>query len=206
MGIAFLLLGLLPLMFLPDLLDNGGDGEQADYDLPPSPLPIGGDPQDDAISLLDDPDRNTDAGDTDAALAPVNQDDPPDDGSQNPDPQDILLPVDEDDVATLPDGDAGNLLLPVDQISSEANTIWINFDDDAGLGYSEIEDFQAGLDVLHVLIDPDSVIGELDVEVRTAEDGLDALVFVEQQLVAILKGAPEATVADVIVEFGAIAV
>ncbi|MEE9427571.1 MAG: hypothetical protein V3V25_05410 [Paracoccaceae bacterium] len=202
MGIALLLLGLLPLMFLPDMLDSDADSGDGPEDSSGSESPGNGDGSGDDSSLLDDP---VDDGSEPDVLAPNDEDDLPDDGNQNPDPDDVLAPVDEDDVLSPSGGNGGDVLLPVDQIESDADTIWINFNDDAGLGYSEIEDFQAGQDLLHVLIDPDAIIGELDVEVIQSESGLDSMVYVEQQLVAILKGAPNATLIDVVVEIGVMA-
>ena len=105
MGIALLLLGLLPLVFLPDLLDSHGGSDDVDPDLPPSPLPIDGDPPDDLASLLDESDQGAGQAGQENILTPTDEDDPPDDGSQNPDPQDILLPIVEDDVDTPADGD-----------------------------------------------------------------------------------------------------
>jgi hypothetical protein len=196
MGFAFLILGLLPLMFLPESIDT-----------------------DDLSDEFADESGGIDA------LQPMDEDDQPDDSSQNPNPDNILQPIDEideyfsdesavDDEAyydlASSDGDQDPAdepdqpLLPVDQIESEAPEIWINFGDDAGLGYSEIEDFDADVDVVHVSIDPDAVIGELDVEVIKTDNGEDAQVYVEEQLIAVLKGAPNATIANVIVEIAAI--
>jgi len=210
MGIAFLLLGLLPLMFLPDMLDSGDEAEDAT----PETLPIiplaDGDFADDQPDLLDDPetpdphDDDPTEDDDPTALAPNDEDDLPDDGSQNPDPLDVLAPMIEDDVETPPN-DEEDALLPVDQIETDADGIWVNFEDDAGLGYSEIEDFQAGQDVLHIVINPNSIVGDLDLEVLAAANGLDSEVYLEQQLVAVLKGAPDATMADIVVEIGVIA-
>ncbi len=213
MGIALLLLGLLPLIFMPEAIDDGAQDDDLSNDsggLPP-PVEIDGDGGDIA-SLLDDPDdqdgENTDnSTETDGSdiLDPNIEIDLPDDGTQNPDPDDILEPVIDIDVLTPSDGNESDILLPVDQINSDSDTIWINFNDDAGLGYSEIEDFQPGQDVLHVLIEPGVVIGALDVDLLQSENGLDTMVYVEQQLVAILKGAADATLGDVIVETGVIA-
>lgn len=204
MGIVFLLLGLLPLMFLPDFLDQDHDSADAEPPLPPGHLPLDGEFSTNYINLLDDPDPDPDTEvDDETALLPVNQDDPPDDGTQNPDPQDILPPVDEDDVATPPDGDAEDPLQPVDEIDSLSADTWVNFDNDARLGYSKIEGFQAGQDVLHVMIDPASASENPDVEVRTTADGRDSLIFVEQHLVAIFINSTGVTVADIIVEFEA---
>lgn len=206
MGIALLLLALLPLAFLPDFLDSDSDDDGA------SDPPVNDDVVGEVSSLLDGLDEDVppedeaepvDEPESDV-LEPVIEDDLPGDG-EDPDPEDVLAPVIEDDVATPPDADEGDVLLPVDQIESDANTIWINFNDDAGLGYSEIADFQAGQDVLHVLIEPDAVIGQLDVELVKSESGLDSLVYVEQQLVAVLVNSPDVTLADVIVETGVIA-
>ncbi len=159
-------------------------------------------PPDDQTSLLDDP-TVVDPEET-IILTPVDEDDMPDDGNQNPDPGDILQPVIEADIQTPSDGNQGDVILPVDQIETDADNIWIDFDDDAGLGYSEIEDFQAGQDVLHILIDPKSVMGDLDLKVKLADNGLDSKVYLEQQLVAILKGAATATTSDIQVEIGEI--
>ncbi|MGR3292093.1 MAG: hypothetical protein ACU0C9_12990 [Paracoccaceae bacterium] len=207
MGIAFLILGLLPLIFLPDLMHGDSDDNDASTDQVNQFSPDHGDNLNEIASLLDDPAEDG-AGESDAAeidvLAPVDEDDLPDDGTQNPDPSSVLAPIDEDDESIPPDSEEGEVLLPVDQIESEADSIWVNFNDDAGLGYSEIKDFQAGQDVLHVLVEPGSIIGDLDVDLQVSDDGLDALVYIEQQLVAILKGAPTATAADIIVEIGII--
>ncbi len=224
MGIALLLLALLPLAFLPDFGDGDTDKSGDGVDLVPPVIgpvigpAIGDETLDGGTGLLDDPpvddpgqdmapgaDLPEDPEDGLDILAPNYEDDPPDAGDQNPDPDNVLAPVNEDDVATPPIGDEGDILLPVDQINSDNDTIWINFNDDAGLGYSEIEDFQSGHDVLHVLIEPNAVFGALDVDILLGENGLDSHVFVEQKLVAILKGAPNATPADVIVEIGVVA-
>ena len=56
MGIAFLLLGLLPLMFLPDLLDGSDDDEDSADFVPPANVPINDENEDQVTSLLDEPD------------------------------------------------------------------------------------------------------------------------------------------------------
>ena len=63
-----------------------------------------------------------------------------------------------------------------------------------------IEGFDTGQDVLVISVDPASVEGALDLDVRPSDDGADGLVFIEQMLVAIVRGAPELSPEDVVVK------
>ncbi|MBV1903427.1 MAG: hypothetical protein KUG58_07320 [Marinosulfonomonas sp.] len=181
MLMAVILLGLVPLAILPDFLgtdaSQGGDDENLD-DGPEMP--------------------------TDNILEPTVEDDGLDSSDKAENPKDILTPVIEDDLPSLDDIVPGDILLPVDEIESEADTIFINFEEFQGSGYAEIEDFEADSDILHVLIDPDTVEGELEAKVVASDNGQDADVYIEDYRIAVLKGAADATEDNVFVEVGKI--
>lgn len=196
MGIAFLLLGLVPLVFLPGLVGEGAVDPAGTVD---DTVPLGGHGdllQDDSQDGPDDTDESVDETDI---LAPVDADDQPDDGQQQVDPGTVLGAVDEDDDTTPSDGNEGDILQPVDQIESDQDVIWVDGSTDTGLGYAEVEDFELGQDMLHITVAPEMVEGELDLNVTASEDGQDAMVYVEHRLIAVLKGVPGATNADITV-------
>ena len=67
-----------------------------------------------------------------------------------------------------------------------------------GSGVAEILDFKVGEDFLRVSLDPQAQApGVAEVQVEPSADGLDGLVRVNGDLVAILRGAPGATASDV---------
>ena len=191
MGIAILLLGLVPLMFLPHM-----DTTTDEDDLQP-PDDSGSEPVGDLLTNdLDAPDPDAEPSDI---LAPINDIDLPDDGTQPVDPEAVLGPVDQDDVLTPSDGEEGDIILPVDQIESENIDVFIDGSADAGIAYAEVEGFETGEDILHISILPEMVDGTLDVDVTQSDDGMDALIYVEQQLIAVLKDAPDASPDDIVV-------
>ncbi|MBV1866982.1 MAG: hypothetical protein KUG69_03605 [Marinosulfonomonas sp.] len=181
MFMAVILLGLLPLAILPDFLAS--DPTQGDDD----------------ENLKEGPDQSADN-----ILDPITENDVPQPEDENVDPETILAPVIEDDLPSPDDEVVGDILLPVDEIESDADTIFINVEEFHGSGYAEVEDFDPGTDILHVLIDPDIIEDELDVAVITSENGEDADVYVEDYLIAVLKGAADATENDVFAEIGTI--
>ncbi len=62
-------------------------------------------------------------------------------------------------------------------------------------------DFTVGEDFLRVSLNPQiGENGEPDVQVLPSEDGADGLVIVNGDLIAVLRGAPGATVSDVYAE------
>lgn len=254
MGIAFLLLGLLPLAFMPDIFggvsdeddavvndrdapdDNGdllgidgatqnggGPGSSAGIDLiadmpgflgdagfgagagagdlafaPDAPAdPAGAGPAEDMDnSTPDGPDQGS-PDDADI-LQPVNQVDLPDPGTSDADPGSVLQPVNPIDVASGQDVPAETVLAPVDQI--DTGTAWVDVGGAVGDDLAEIDDFQIGRDVLHISVNPDLVKGPVDVNVSTSADGQDSDVFIEKQLIAVLRGVPDATQSDVRVD------
>jgi len=254
MGFAFLLLGLLPLAFMPDIIGGATDEDDAvvnDHDAPadngdllgndgatqggggsessagvdliadmpgfsgdaslgagtgPAGLPIAPDaPADPAgAGQSDDMDNSTPDGpdqigpDDANILQPVNQIDLTDPGTSDPDPGSVLQPVNSIDVASGQDVPAETVLAPVDQIDTE--TAWVDIGGTAGDGHAEIDDFQIGRDLLHISVNPDVVKGPVDVNVSTSADGQDSDVFIEKQLIAVLRGVPDATQSDVRVD------
>lgn len=199
MGFALLLLGLVPLMFLPEMAVSSSS---EDDELPQDSGGSG------AGDLLDDePGGNNETdleNDTDI-LNHIDEDDGADTGDEMVDPETVLSPENEDDAATPSDGSEGDVLKPIDEIESTLETIWIDGSSDTGLAYAEIEDFETGQDILHISMAPESITGELDVDVTQSDNGMDALVFVENELIAILKGAPDATVDDIVVAIESLA-
>ncbi|PHQ93862.1 MAG: hypothetical protein COB40_13425 [Marinosulfonomonas sp.] len=222
MGIAILLLGLLPLAFMPDFLGSDSDDQDENSDQQDPTTGVG--------NLLEEGGGNSDGANNwmPDILTPIDEDDIDDDDTQNPDENTILEPVIDDDEATPSDGEEGEVLKPVieddvavstrasdDPITpsanddSEADEVVPNPQsnsqqpgDDAGRGPANIENFQVGQDVLTVSVDPDEDDGSLDLDVRPSNNGQDGLVFVGGKLVAIIKDAPNASAQDVFIEVG----
>lgn len=208
---GLLLMTLLPLALFPDMLSGPADSDEDDAEpvdtgagsgdllLAGDFLSAGDDGHSSESFRLDLLDMDGDTADDDV-LAPMIEDDSPDDGSQQPDPQDILAPVIEDDTATPPDGQEGEILAPVDQDDSDAQTFAISSEDLADNAFAEIEDFQIGEDILHISWFQGSAQGPGEPQVLPAENGEDSNVFVGGHLVAVLKGVPDVTGGDVFVD------
>ena len=217
MEFAFLLLGLLPLAFMSESAP-ADDAEEEAQDTPPPadnmPLP-GNDAEpddtsasDDLLLMLDqDPGQDEPPADDEAAtegdvLAPLIEDDQDSGNAEDPDPETILAPVDEPDV---PGGgvppDPEDVLLPVDDIDTESGDAWLNLAEDTGIGYSEITGFQPGQDVLQISLPSGETVLPA-VRIELAENEEDSLVFVGDDLVAVLKGAGLVSSADVMLTQG----
>ena len=99
---------------------------------------------------------------------------------------DDMLIFDRSDGAT---GGAGN------------DVFWLWHDGSDGCDIAEVTDFVVGEDFLRVSLNPHiGENGEPDILVEPSMDGNDGMVFVNGDLVAILRGAPTATVSDVYAE------
>ncbi len=214
MGIAILLLGLLPLAFLPDFLgsDSEGDDENSE-DL---------DSSSGSGDLLDDGGNSGDGSHwSPDILNPVVEDDFDDD--DDPDEDNILAPVDGDDDATPSDGEEGDVLAPIveDDVANrsgeaEENTLTFSSDLDANTKaeYSDnllvakgvdqepvnIENFQAGEDVLFISVDPGDDKEALEVVTKPSDNGQDGLVFVGGKLVAVIEDTPNASAQDIVID------
>lgn len=110
-----------------------------------------------------------------------------------------------DNDADMLDGGAGDDTLIMDRADTATggagtDTFWVYFDGASGGGAAEVADFSVGEDFLRVTLNPEIAHGDRTVEVRPSADGQDGLVSVNGQLVAVLRGAPGASAADVYVE------
>ncbi|WP_281840723.1 calcium-binding protein [Sinisalibacter aestuarii] len=110
----------------------------------------------------------------------------------------------DNDADTL-DGGAGNDTLIMDRADSAIggtghDTFWVYFDDATGSGAADVGDFSVGEDFLRITLNPDLDHGDMALRVEPSADGQDAIVRVNDAIVAILRGAPNATGADVLVE------
>ena len=110
-----------------------------------------------------------------------------------------------DNDADILDGGDGNDTLIFDRADSATggegdDTFWLYFDSASGVGFAEITDFSSGEDFLRISLNPDITSGTPEVSVDPSEDGLDGVVRVNGEVVAVLQGAPEATTADIYVD------
>lgn len=103
------------------------------------------------------------------------------------------------------DGGAGNDTLIMDRADSAtggdgSDTFWVYFDSASGSGAADVGDFTVGEDFLRISLNPDLDNGDMALTVEPSQDGHDGVVQVNGETVAILRGAPEATTDDVLVE------
>ena len=110
----------------------------------------------------------------------------------------------DNDADTL-DGGAGNDTLIMDRADTAtggegADTFWVYHDELSGSGAAVVTDFQVGEDFLRVTLNPEAGLGDPELSVAPSDDGLDGLVTVNGEVVAILQGAPNASVHDVYAE------
>jgi hypothetical protein len=100
-------------------------------------------------------------------------------------------------------GGAGNDTLSFDRYDEATggegeDVFWLYHDGEDLMDVAEVTDFEIGRDFLRVSLNPQ--IGENDepeVVVQASPDGADGHVIVNGDLVAVLKGAPNATTSDV---------
>ena len=110
-----------------------------------------------------------------------------------------------DNDADVLDGGDGNDTLIFDRADTATggagnDTFWLYHDTGSGVGFAEITDFSSGQDFLRISLNPDLTSGDPDVTVAPSGDGSDGIVTVNGEGVAVLVGAPGATVADVYVD------
>ncbi|MEJ2018091.1 MAG: hypothetical protein P8X51_07290 [Maritimibacter sp.] len=110
-----------------------------------------------------------------------------------------------DNEADALSGGAGNDMLIMDRADTaeggEGNdTFWVYFDAGSGSGAAEITDFTPGEDFLRISLNPDIVKSGPEISVGPSEDGQDGLVIVNGETVAVLRGAPGATDADIYID------
>jgi Ca2+-binding RTX toxin-like protein len=80
------------------------------------------------------------------------------------------------------------------------DTFWVYHDDATGAGHAEVMDFEPGVDFLRVTLNPVLDHGEIEVAVGASADGADGVVSVNGTVVALLRGTPDITPSDVLVE------
>ncbi len=98
---------------------------------------------------------------------------------------DDVLIMDRSDIATGGDGE---------------DVFWIYSDAAAGDDFAEVMDFVPGQDFLRVSLDPEQDAKSLEYDVQPSDTGEDGVVTVNGEIVAVLRGAPGASVHDVYVE------
>lgn len=110
-----------------------------------------------------------------------------------------------DGASDVLDGGAGNdtLIFGASDIATggEGNDVfWLYSDGDFDVPVAQVMDFEPGRDFLRVSLDEGEGHADLTCEVTQSDNGEDGVVTVGGQVVAILKGAPDATVQDIFVE------
>lgn len=123
-----------------------------------------------------------------------------------------LIGADGDDTlqgsagADLLEGGAGNdtLIMSDGDVATGgegADTFWLYHNPELGEDIAEVSDFAPGEDFLRVSLNPDmGYDGDSQITVEPSDDGADGLVLVDGDIVALLRGAPGATLADIHVE------
>lgn len=110
-----------------------------------------------------------------------------------------------DGASDVLDGGAGNdtLIFGASDIATggEGNDVfWLYSDGNFDVPVAQVMDFESGRDFLRVSLDEGEGRDDLTCEVSPSDNGEDGVVTVGGQVVAILKGAPDATAHDVYVE------
>lgn len=83
----------------------------------------------------------------------------------------------------------------------EGNDIfWLYPDGEDGHPVAQVTDFETGRDFLRISLDEEEGHSDLTCEVNPSDDGKDGVVTVGGQVVAVLEGAPDATLRDIYVE------
>ncbi len=135
-----------------------------------------------------------------AALPPL--DDGLDGGLDGgPDDPDTATDLADTTLTTPPEGATGDgpagTADPPEEAADNADTFWLFHDTASGAQFAEIDDFDPGKDFLHISLDPDMPLDGADIAVSPSDSGEDGVVTVNGQVIAILRGAPTATIADV---------
>lgn len=110
-----------------------------------------------------------------------------------------------DHASDVLDGGTGNdtLIFGASDIATggEGNDVfWLYPDGAETEQVAQITDFKSGEDFLRISLAEDANHKDLDCVVQPSESGEDGIVTIGGQVVAILKGAPDATVQDIYVE------
>ncbi|HHS94142.1 MAG TPA: calcium-binding protein, partial [Rhodobacterales bacterium] len=112
----------------------------------------------------------------------------------------------DNDADTL-DGGAGNDTLLMDRADTATggagqDTFWVFFDDSSGAGVAEVTDFKPGEDFLRITLNPELDHGDMALTIDPSDNGEDAEISVNGEMIAVLRGAAGASASDVLVELG----
>ncbi len=82
----------------------------------------------------------------------------------------------------------------------ENDTFWLYQNSGVGVGHAEIADFIIGEDFLRISLNPDTIGPTPSISVQPSNDGLDGVVTINGEIVAVLQGIPGASSADIYVD------
>ena len=87
------------------------------------------------------------------------------------------------------------------EAEAESEAVWVSEDAQTGLDAAQVDDFQPGEDVLFLTVDAGSFPADSEVDIVPSDDGNDGLIYVNNELIAVLKGVPQANAADIVMQF-----
>lgn len=84
------------------------------------------------------------------------------------------------------------------------DTFWLYSDGEVDVDFAQITDFSQDEDIIRISLPPEAEQSDdFEIEVSQTEDGTGSQVSVNGDVVAVLYGAPNVTVGDVVVDYGA---
>ncbi len=189
MGFAWLLVGLLAASVFTDFVELVSDNEPD----PPVAPTIPGAGSNGGTDLLSS--DLAGAGTEDTDLTQVD---------------DLAALQDEVSYDELPDAafgveDAGPNADAADaaeriETEAESEAIWVDLNEDAVANPAEVDDFQTGDDILYLALETEMFDGPMNIEVVQSQDAQDSMIYVSDELIAVLKNAPNASASDIYVK------
>lgn len=92
------------------------------------------------------------------------------------------------------------------ETEAESEAIWVGLNENAVADPAEVDDFQTGDDILYLALDAEMFEAPMNIEVVQSEDAQDSMVYISDELVAVLKNAPNASASDIYVKMARLAV
>lgn len=84
------------------------------------------------------------------------------------------------------------------------DTFWLYSDGEVDVDFAQITDFSQDEDIIRISLPPEAEQSDdFEIEVSQTEDGTGSQVSINGDVVAVLYGAPNVTVGDVVVDYGA---
>ena len=65
---------------------------------------------------------------------------------------------------------------------------------------AEVDDFQTGDDILYLALEAEMFEGPTNIEVLQSADAQDSMIYVSDELIAVLKDAPNVRASDIYVK------